>query len=67
MRQIKLKHKYLAGFKSRHAGGENGAPKKNRHKLSDNLKKLLPPQPKRVLVVNGRTGAGVMKDYDDIR
>jgi hypothetical protein len=61
--QIKLKRKYLAGFKSRNQGGERGAPKKNRTKLNDAARKALPPQPKRVLVVNGRTGAGVMRDY----
>lgn len=59
---IPLKRKYLAGFKSRNPGGEKPAPKKHRNKLNDAQRKLLPPQRKRVLVVDGKTGAGVMKD-----
>ena len=62
--QIKLKRKYLGHYKGRYQGGEKPAPKKNRHKLSDALKRNLPPQPKYVLFVNGRTGAGVLRRVD---
>jgi hypothetical protein len=50
-RQIRLKGKYRSAQKGRYSGGPNAAPPKNRHKLSDVMKRNLPPQPKIVLHV----------------
>lgn len=60
--QIPLKRKYRFAPRGTYKGGERPAPRKNRNKINDAAKRLLPPQPARTLVVNGRTGKGVMKD-----
>lgn len=61
---IPLRQKYRVGGKTRYKGGERSAPRKTRKKIGyeAHVKAFGVPR-KRVLVVDGLRGTGVMRDY----
>lgn len=49
--QIKLKRKYLAGFRSAQKSGSNRSGNGKRHKITAGAKKMLKEQPKMIMHV----------------
>lgn len=65
--QIPLKRKYLSAKKGTYKGGERPADRKKRKKIGGIAHiARFGEAPRRVLVVNGKTGAGVMRNYKDV-